>query len=100
MILVLSQIEKKISGIFFISVINSSQFSICDTSKFGPFVCGIVKTVLSPVIGNHLSYEKAQMQPKVLECEFSVERAGLNSHIAFVALERFQENYHRLPEPW
>uniref|UniRef100_A0A8C5LD22 Ubiquitin-like modifier-activating enzyme 6 n=1 Tax=Jaculus jaculus TaxID=51337 RepID=A0A8C5LD22_JACJA len=81
-----------------ITVVSPFSFSIGDTTKLDPYLHGgTAVQVKMPKTFCFESLEKQIKHPTCLIADFSKPEAPLQTHIAMLALDQFQENYNRKP---
>ncbi|KAH0627077.1 hypothetical protein JD844_002460 [Phrynosoma platyrhinos] len=81
-----------------ITVISPYSFSIGNTTDMEPYLHGgIAVQVKTPKIFHFEQLGKQLINPRCLVADFSKPETPLQVHIAMLALNEFQENFHRMP---
>jgi len=84
-----------------IRVLGPYTFSIGDTSKYSDYIRGgIVTQVKMPKILNFKPLSEALKEPEFLITDFAKFDHAPQLHLAFKALNRFQQTHGREPKPW
>lgn len=84
-----------------IKVLGPYTFSIGNTLEFGDFVRGGIATqVKMPKTVSFKSLEEAELAPEYVFSDFAKFDHPPQIHLAFRALQRFNEKYQRNPKPW
>ncbi|XP_038660375.1 ubiquitin-like modifier-activating enzyme 6 [Scyliorhinus canicula] len=84
-----------------VTVLSPYSFSIGDTSNLTPHLHGGVAVQLK--MPKLFTFEKMETQlanPQCLIVDYSKPEAPLQIHAAMLALDKFQEQYKRLPNTW
>lgn len=84
-----------------IKVLGPYTFSIGKTSNFSEYIRGgVVTQVKMPRILQFKSYSEALKSPEYLMTDFGKFDHPQQLHVAFAALDVYQNEYSRFPKPW